>query len=279
MSLFNEVYMGNYVRIFGLMAALTALVLLLAYQLGGPNAMLPAFVLVGLFNFAMYWFSDKAVLRVYRAAVIGPEDSPELYGMVDRLRQRADLPMPKVAIAPSQQPNAFATGRDPGHAVVCFTQGILKAMPSEELEGVTAHELAHIKNRDMLTNTIAATMAGAVMLLARLAFFFGDRDRNPVAGIAMLILAPLAAFLVQMAISRQMEYRADRVGAAIAGTPRGLAGALERLENYARKIPMDVTPSAAHLCIVNPLRRGSVAGLFRTHPPTEERIARLLELE
>lgn len=265
-------------RIFGLMAALTALVLLLANQLGGPNAMLPAFVLVGLFNFAMYWYSDKAVLRVYRAKVIGPEASPELYEMVDRLRQRADLPMPKVAIAPSQQPNAFATGRDPSHAVVCFTQGILKAMPREELEGVTAHELAHIQNRDMLTNTIAATMAGAVMLLARLAFFFGDRDRNPIAGIAMLILAPLAAFLVQMAISRQMEYRADRVGATIAGSPRGLAGALGRLEDYARKIPMDVSPSAAHLCIVNPLRRGTLAGLFRTHPPTEERIARLLEL-
>lgn len=266
-------------KIFGLMAAMTALVLLLAYQLGGPNALIPAFVFVGLFNFGMYWFSDKAVLRVYRARLVSPEERPELYGMVDRLRQQAGLPMPKVAIAPSQQPNAFATGRDPNHAVVCFTEGIVKAMPREELEGVTAHELAHIKNRDMLTNTIAATMAGAVMLLARLAFFFGDRDRNPIAGIAMLILAPLAAFLVQMAISRQMEFRADRVGASIAGSPRGLAGALGRLEDYARKIPMDVTPSAAHLCIVNPLRRGTLAGLFRTHPPTEERIARLLELE
>lgn len=271
--------MGNYVKIFGLMAALTALILVVAYQFGGPNAMLPAFVLVGLFNFAMYWFSDKAVLRVYRARLIGPDEGPEVYEMVDRLRQRAGLPMPKVAIAPSRQPNAFATGRDPSHAVVCFTEGVLKAMPREELEGVTAHELAHIKNRDMLTNTIAATMAGAVMLLARLAFFFGDRDRNPIASIAMLILAPLAAFLVQMAISRQMEFRADRVGAAIAGSPRGLAGALGRLEDYARKIPMDVSPSAAHLCIVNPLRRGTLAGLFRTHPPTEERIARLLELE
>jgi heat shock protein HtpX len=274
-----EVDMGNYVKIFGLMAALTALVLLLAYQLGGPSAMVPAFILVGLFNFGMYWFSDKAVLRIYRAQLIDPADRPDLYGMVDRLRQQADLPMPKVAIASSQQPNAFATGRDPDHAVVCFTEGILKAMPREELEGVTAHELAHIKNRDMLTNTIAATMAGAVMLLARLAFFFGDRDRNPIAGIAMLILAPLAAFLVQMAISRQMEYRADRVGAAIAGSPRGLAGALGRLEDYSRKIPMEVSPSAAHLCIVNPLRRGTLVGLFRTHPPTEERIARLLELE
>ncbi len=270
--------MGNYVRIFGLMAAMTALILLVAYQLGGPNAIVPALVLVGLFNFGMYWFSDKAVLRAYRARIITVEDSPELYAMVDRLRQQAGLPMPKVAIAPSQQPNAFATGRDPNHAVVCFTEGILKAMPREELEGVTAHELAHIKNRDMLTNTIAATMAGAVMLLARFAFFFGDRDRNPIAGIAMLILAPLAAFLVQMAISRQMEYRADRVGAAIAGSPRGLARALGRLEDHARRIPMEVSPSAAHVCIVNPLRRGTFSGLFRTHPPTEERIARLEEL-
>ncbi len=271
--------MGNYVRIFALMAAMTALILVVAYQLGGPNAMVPAFVLVGLFNFGMYWFSDRAVLRAYRARIITPADSPELYELVDRLRQRAGLPMPKVAIAPSQQPNAFATGRDPNHAVVCFTEGILKAMPKEELEGVTAHELAHIKNRDMLTNTIAATMAGAVMLLARFAFFFGDRDRNPIAGIAMLILAPLAAFLVQMAISRQMEYRADRMGAAIAGGPGGLARALGRLESQARRIPMEVSPSAAHVCIVNPLRRGTFTGLFRTHPPTEERIARLEELE
>jgi heat shock protein HtpX len=271
--------MSNYMKIFGLMAGMTVLVVAIANQLGGPNAMIPALVLVGLFNFGMYWFSDKAVLRTYRAQVISPEDSPQLYEMVDRLRQRADLPMPKVAVAPSQQPNAFATGRDPNHAVVCFTQGILQVMTREELEGVTAHELAHIKNRDMLTNTVAATMAGAVMILARFAIFFGDRDRNPIAGIAMLILAPLAAVLVQMAISRQMEFRADRTGAGIAGTPRGLARALENLENHARRIPMDVSPSAAHVCIVNPLRRGMLTGLFRTHPPTEERIARLQEFE
>jgi heat shock protein HtpX len=271
--------MGNYAKIFGLMAAMTALVVAVAYVLGGPNAMLPAFVLAGLFNFVMYWVSDKAVLRAYRARVIDRQASPQLFDMVDRLRQRAGLPMPKVAIAPSQQPNAFATGRSPDKAVVCFTEGILKAMPPEELEGVTAHELAHIKNRDMLTNTVAATMAGAVLLLARLAFFFGDRDRNPVAAIAMLILGPLAAFLVQMAISRQMEYRADRVGAEIAGTPRGLARALASLESYARRVPMEVNPSAAHVCIVNPLRRGGLSGLFRTHPPTEERVARLQELD
>ena len=271
--------MANYAKIFALMAAMTALVVAVAYALAGPNAMLPAFLLVGLFNFGMYWFSDKAVLRAYRAQIIGPERAPQLYEMVDRLRQQAGLPMPTVAIAPSKQPNAFATGRNPENAVVCFTEGILQAMSPDELAGVTAHELAHIKNRDMLTNTVAATMAGAVMMIARFAFFFGGRDRNPLAGIAMLILAPLAAVLVQMAISRQMEYRADRVGAEIAGSPRGLAQALDKLENYAARIPMDVSPSAAHLAIVNPLRRGMLTRLFRTHPPTEERIARLEELE
>ena len=271
--------MANYAKIFALMAAMTGLVVAVAYALAGPNAMLPAFLLVGLFNFGMYWFSDKAVLRAYRAQIIGPDRAPQLYEMVDRLRQQAGLPMPTVAIAPSKQPNAFATGRNPENAVVCFTEGILQAMSPDELAGVTAHELAHIKNRDMLTNTVAATMAGAVMMIARFAFFFGGRDRNPIAGIAMLILAPLAAVVVQMAISRQMEYRADRVGAEIAGSPRGLAQALDKLENYAARIPMDVSPSAAHVAIVNPLRRGMLTRLFRTHPPTEERIARLEELE
>jgi len=271
--------MANYAKIFALMAAMTALVVAVAYALAGPNAMLPAFLLVGLFNFGMYWFSDKAVLRAYRAQIIGPEQSPQLYEMVDRLRQQAGLPMPTVAIAPSKQPNAFATGRNPEKAVVCFTEGILEAMSPEQLAGVTAHELAHIKNRDMMTNTVAATMAGAVMMIARFAFFFGDRNRNPIAGIAMLILAPLAAMLVQMAISRQMEFRADRLGAEIAGSPRGLAQALDKLENYAAKIPMDVSPSAAHLAIVNPLRRSMLTRLFRTHPPAEERIARLEELD
>jgi heat shock protein HtpX len=270
--------MSNYVKIFGLMAGLTALVVAIAYWAGGPNAMLPALVLVGLFNLGIYWFSDRVVLRAYRARTIERQDNPQLYEMVDRLRQRAGLPMPRVAIAPSRQPNAFATGRNPEHAVVCFTAGILGTLGTEELEGVTAHELAHIKNRDMLTNTLAATMAGAVMMLARLAFFFGDRDRSPVAALAMLILAPLAALLVQMAISRQMEFRADRVGAGIAGTPRGLARALLRLEESARRIPMEVSPSAAHICIVNPLHRGTLVGLFRTHPATEERVARLEEL-
>ena len=271
--------MGNYVKIFGLMAAMTALVLGIAYVLAGPGSLIPAFAIMGLLNFGMFWFSDKAVLRAYRARVVERADEPELYDMVDRLRSQAGLPMPRVAIAPSRQPNAFATGRSPDHAVVCFTEGIRKTLGRPELEGVTAHELAHIKNRDMLTNTVTATMAGAVMVLARFAIFFGDRDRNPIAAIALMILGPLAAFLVQMAISRQMEYRADRVGAQIAGTPHGLANALQTMERAARQVPMDVNPSAAHLCIVNPLRRGGLASLFRTHPPTEERVARLLEME
>lgn len=271
--------MGNYIKIFALMAGLTALVMGVAYALGGRSMVLPAFLMMGLLNFGMYWFSDRAVLRAYRARVIDRLEAPELYAMVDRLRQRAGLPMPRVAIAPSPQPNAFATGRSPEHAVVCFTEGILRVMARDELEGVTAHELAHIKNRDMLTNTLAATLAGAVMVLARFAIFFGDRDRNPAAALAMMILAPLAAFLVQMAISRQMEYRADRTGAGIAGTPRGLARALQRLEDHAKRTPMEVNASAAHLCIVNPLRRGGLARLFQTHPPVEERVARLEELE
>jgi heat shock protein HtpX len=269
--------MGNYVKIFGLMALMTALAVAVAGYFGGPNLMLPAFAIMAVFNFGAYWFSDKAVLKMYRARVVEREEAPELYEMVDRLRRQAHLPMPKVAIAPSQQPNAFATGRNPERSVVCVTEGILQLVDRDELEGVIAHELAHIENRDMLTNTVMATMAGAVTFLARFALFFGDRGRNPVGAIAMMILAPLAAILIQMAVSRQMEYRADRDAARISGKPLALAGALNKMEGHARRIPMDVNPSAAHLCIVNPLR-GGITRLFRTHPPTEERVARLREL-
>ncbi|MDT8436950.1 MAG: M48 family metalloprotease, partial [Gemmatimonadota bacterium] len=195
---------------------------------------------------------------------------------------RAGLPMPKVAIADSPQPNAFATGRNPANAAVCFTRGILQALDREQLEGVTAHELAHIRNRDMLIGTVAATLSAAIVWLARIAFWFGgDRDRGGVVGgLLMLILAPVAAALVQMAISRAGEFRADRTGAEIAGTPLGLAAALRRLEAGASRVPMEVSPAAAHLCIVNPLAggRGGMASLFRTHPPTDERVRRLEEL-
>lgn len=276
--------MTNYMKIFGLMALLTALFVGIAGYFGGTNGMFGAFVFAALFNFGSYWFSDKVVLKMYRAQVVQRSDAPELYEMVDRLRQRAGLPMPTVAIAPSNQPNAFATGRSPERAVVCVTRGLLPIVNREQLEGILAHELAHIRNRDMLIGTLAATMSAAIVILARFALFFGgDRDRGPLGAagaILMLILAPLAALLIQMAISRAGEFRADRAGAAISGRPRALADALRALERQAERIPMEVNPAAAHLCIVNPLRGGgaSFASLFRTHPPTEERVRRLEEI-
>jgi heat shock protein HtpX len=235
-------------------------------------------------NFIMYWTSSSMVLRAYGARVVSATEAPELYGMVDRLRQRAGLPMPVVAIAPHEQPNAFATGRDPEHAVVCVTAGILKMMPTEELEGVIAHELAHIKNRDMLLQTVAATMAAAISNLANFAFFFGghrdDEGGNPYAGLLMALVAPIAAMLIQFAISRQREFKADAVGAQISGRPLELAGALSRLDAYSKRIPMHVSPAVAPLAQVNPLAafHGGVAKLFSTHPSTEERVARLRAL-
>ncbi len=269
----------NYVKTFGLMALLTALFIAIAGLLGGRAMMLPAFGVAAVLNFGSFWFSDRLVLKMYRARTLTPEDAPRLYDMVDRLRRRADLPMPTLALAPSEQPNAFATGRNPANAVVCVTEGILKTLDEPELEGVIAHELAHIKNRDMLTGTVAATLSAAIVFLARFGFFFGGRDRGgALGGILMLVLAPLAATVVQMAISRAGEFRADRVGSEISGAPLGLARALERIEAGARRRPMQVNPSASHLCIVNPLAGGGIAKLFRTHPPTAERVERLEEM-
>ncbi len=264
-----------------LMAALMALFLGAGQLLGGTSGMLFALVLGGAMNFVMYFFSDKIVLKMYGAQVVTRAEAPALYDTVDRLRQRAGLPMPVVAISPEAQPNAFATGRNPEHAVVAVTRGILEFLPQGELEGVIAHELAHIKNRDMLTSTIAAGMAGAISQIPYLLMFGMGRDReeggNPVAMIALMLLGPIAAGLIQMGISRQREYEADRVGAQILGRPLDLARALTRIDAYARRIPMQVNPAAAALAQVNPLAAhgGGLSGLFATHPPTAERVARL----
>ena len=270
----------SYIKTFGLMALMTALFVAIAGWFGGRSAMIIALAFAAVFNFGAYWFSDRAVLRMYKARPLERHEAPGLYDMVDDLRQRAGLPMPAVAISASPQPNAFATGRDPAHAAVCVTQGMLQVASADELAGVIGHELAHIKNRDMLIGTVAATLAAAVVMLSRLGFWFGGDDNRGglLGGLLMLILAPVAAMLIQMAISRAGEYRADRLGAEISGQPHALASALKKLEAEARRRPMDLNPSAAHLAIVNPLRAGGFSGLFRTHPPTEERVRRLEEI-
>jgi heat shock protein HtpX len=276
----------NNVKVFGLMALMTALVIAAGGALGGQQGMFIAFAMAGLMNFIMYFKSGSMVLRMYRAKIIERNQAPELYDMVDRLRQRAGLPMPTVAVAPHEQPNAFATGRNYQNAVVCVTAGLMSLVSKEELEGVIAHELAHIKNRDMLLQTFTATMAGAISYLAHMAMWanvFTGRSRNDgnaIGAIAMMILAPIAAGLVQMAISRQREYKADAVGAEICGRPLALASALQKLDANARRIPMDVAPAAAPLAQVNPLAAhgGGMASLFSTHPPTEKRVAALQKL-
>jgi heat shock protein HtpX len=271
----------NNVKTFVLMAGLMGLFLLVGQLLGGAQGLVAALIFGSLFNFIMYFFSDRLVLRMYGAQKVTEEQAPELYRMVDRLRQRAGLPMPVVAVAPHEQPNAFATGRNPHHAVIAVTTGILKYMPQDELEGVIAHELAHVKNRDMLISTIAAGVAGAISNLPYLLLFGGgsrdDDGGHPLAQLALLLLAPLGAMLIQFAVSRQREFEADRVGAQILGRPMPLANALRRLDAMAHRIPMQVAPAAAPLAQVNPLAAtgGGFTRLFSTHPPTEERVARL----
>lgn len=272
----------NYFRTAALMAVLMVLFALIGRALGGPGGMMLAFGVALAMNFASYWFSDKIVLRMYKAREVTREEEPELMAAVDRLRQNAGLPMPRVCVIPSDQPNAFATGRNPEHGVVAVTQGIRRMLSQEELEGVIAHELAHIKNRDILTSSVAATMAAAITLLARFGFYFGGRDRGGMIGsLMMLILAPIAAMLIQTAISRSREYAADRGGAEISGQPMALASALARMQHGAERIPMraeeSTVDSTAHMFIVNPFS-GALSGLrnlFSTHPPTDERIARL----
>jgi len=278
--------MGNHVRTTVLMALLTVMILLIGQWIGGRQGMVIALLVAAGMNFFSYWFSDKIVLRMYNAREVGPHDGPELYGMVQDLCRRANLPMPKVYVIPQEAPNAFATGRNPEHAAVAVTEGLLKRMSREEAMGVLAHELAHVKNRDILIGSIAATMAGAIMMLADMArwsAFFGGGRRDQEEGggggglglILMSIIAPLAAMLIQMAISRSREYMADATGAGFAGTPEGLARALEKLGAYSKQLPMDASPATAHMFIVNPLSGRSLMSLFSTHPPLEERIARL----
>ncbi len=280
----------NRLKVFFLMAMLTAILVVIGGWIGGQSGALIFLGMAAAMNLASYWWSDRMVLRMYRARVVTEAEAPELYNMVNRLRLQAGLPMPAVAIAPAEQPNAFATGRNAEHAVVCFTQGILNLVPPDELEGVTAHELGHVKHRHMLVGTIAATMAGAIAMVGSIARWgaifggFGGRDERSGSGIellAMAIVAPLAAMVLQFAISRQNEFQADRAAAEISGKPLALAGALRRMDQYAHRIPMRVNPAAAQLAIVNPLagQRGlGLFSLFQTHPSTEERIARLEEI-
>ena len=270
----------NNVKVFVLMAGLTALFMAVGNVFGGQNGAVTALLIAGVMNVVMFYASSSMVLRMYRAKVVTEAEAPEIYGMVDRLRQRAGLPMPVVAVAPHEQPNAFATGRSPAHAVVCVTAGLIRTIARHELEGVIAHELAHIKNRDMLLQTVTATFAGAIGFLAHFGWLLGgsrDRGGHPAAALLVMIVAPLAAMLIQMAISRQREFKADAVGAEICGQPLALAGALRKLDAAARRIPMKVAPAAAPLAQVNPLAAhgGGMMRLFSTHPPTDDRVARL----
>jgi heat shock protein HtpX len=267
-----------------LLATLGALLIAIGGVVGGQNGALMAFVFAIVMNGVSYWFSDRIVLRMHHATEVG-QDHP-LYRVTHRLAQKAGLPMPKVYVIPNPSPNAFATGRDPHHAAVAATEGLLRLLPESELEGVIAHELAHVKHRDILLSTIAATIGSAIMMLvqwAQFAAIFGgggrndERGGNPLALIATIILAPLAAGLIQAAISRSREFEADRGGAEIAGTPMGLANALRKLDVAARQIPMHSSPATAHMYIVKPFL-GGLSSMFSTHPPTEARIAALMAL-
>ena len=277
--------MFNWLKTTILMAAIVALFGVIGMAIGGKQGMLIALALGGAMNFFAYWFSDKMVLKMYNAQEVDAVSSPYLYNMVRELTQRAGLPMPRVYLIDEAQPNAFATGRNPEHAAVAATRGILQLLSERELRGVMAHELAHVQHRDILISTIAATMAGAISMLANFAMFFGGRDSegrsNPIASILVMFLAPQAASLIQMAISRAREFEADRGGAEISGDPYALANALAKLDAYAhgaRGIPMQTAeahPETAQMMIMNPLSGGGLRGLFSTHPSTEERIARL----
>jgi heat shock protein HtpX len=278
--------MNNSLKTVLLLGLLSGILLVIGEQLGGANGLVTAFVFAVLMNFVSYWFSDKIVLKMYRAQEVGPEH--KLSVLTRRLATQANLPMPKVFVIPDASPNAFATGRNPSHAAVAATEGIMRLLNDQELEGVIAHELAHVKHRDILISSVAATVAAAIMMTARMAQFaamFGggssrnDREgSNPIAMLATIILAPIAAMLVQAAISRSREFAADAGGAQIAGTPYGLMHALKKLEMGSKQIPLDANPATAHMFIVKPFSGGGLLSMFSTHPPTEQRIQALMNL-
>ena len=273
---------GNWLKTTILMAGIVALFGVVGAAIGGANGMLLALALGGAMNIFAYWFSDKMVLRMYNAQEVDAASAPQFYAMVQELAQRAGLPMPRVYLIDEDQPNAFATGRNPEHAAVAATSGILRLLSARELRGVMAHELTHVKHRDILISTIAATMAGAISAIAQFGFFFGGRGdgerANPVVGLILMILAPIAAMLIQMAISRAREFEADRGGAEISGDPHALADALQKMERYAKGLPLiaaEEHPATAQMMIINPLSGSGMQNLFSTHPATEERVARL----
>jgi heat shock protein HtpX len=278
----------NYFKTALLLGVMTGLILVVGRALGGNQGMLLALGVAAVMNFVSYWFSDRIVLRMYRGKEVSPAEAPRFHAIVDRLVARANIPKPKLYILPGDSPNAFATGRNPDHAAVAATEGVLSLMSDEELEGVIAHELGHVKNRDILISSVAATIAGAITFLATIARWgalFGgygsnsDRDRgggNIVSLLLTAFLAPIAAMVVQMAISRSREFAADATGAQIAGQPYGLAKALEKLDGYSKRLPMEATQATAHMFIVAPFTGSAITNLFSTHPPIAERIRRLL---
>lgn len=272
--------MGNTFKTAFLLTGLTLLLMFIGSYFGGQRGMLTALLIAGVMNFVSYFFSDKIALATYGARAVTREQLPRVYQVVERLTQKAGLPMPKIYVLPTDSPNAFATGRNPRHASVAVTQGILNLLNDEELEGVLAHELGHVNNRDILISSIAATLAGAITYAARFAMFFGGGDRDErrgggLAALAMMILAPLAAMLIQLAVSRSREYQADESGAQLTGNPYALASALSKLDAYSKRLPMVATPSTAHLFIIQPLLGMNIGNLFSTHPPIAKRIERL----
>lgn len=272
--------MGNTFKTAFLLTALTLLLMFLGQAFGGQRGMVTALIIAAVMNFVSYFYSDKIALAMYRAQPVTREQLPRAYSIVERLTQKAGIPMPKIFVIPTESPNAFATGRNPNHASVAVTQGILNLLNDDELEGVLAHELGHVRNRDILISSIAATIAGAITFMARFGMFFGMGDRDERRGggmgaLLMLIVAPIAAVLIQLAVSRSREYQADETGAHFTGNPYALASALAKLDAYSKRLPLQATPSTAHLFIVQPFLGMSLMGLFQTHPPIAKRIERL----